>query len=83
MLETLRKGKNLIAVVNEDLQENHQVELASALADNGHCFWCTVATLCPTIRDADFSTRIPLPPIDTEAFPRAVAATMGFAAVDD
>jgi UDP-N-acetylglucosamine transferase subunit ALG13 len=93
ILETLRRGKKLLTVVNERLQENHQVELASALAagssstgaasseaghKSGFLFWCTCTNLCETLRLADFGTLAKFPEADLDAFPRALDAAMGF-----
>ena len=36
-LEALRAGKKLIVVPNETLLDNHQLELANKLADEGYC----------------------------------------------
>lgn len=54
ILEALRAKKKLIAVVNEKLQENHQVELANAMSKQGYLFSATCATLCEVLRNANF-----------------------------
>jgi beta-1,4-N-acetylglucosaminyltransferase len=40
-LEVLAANKPLIIVVNEDLMDNHQMELASQLYSDGHALYCT------------------------------------------
>jgi beta-1,4-N-acetylglucosaminyltransferase len=42
ILEVLRMGKPLIVVPNNTLADNHQLELAKALADLGHLKTCSV-----------------------------------------
>uniref|UniRef100_A0A8B9G9K6 UDP-N-acetylglucosamine transferase subunit ALG13 n=1 Tax=Amazona collaria TaxID=241587 RepID=A0A8B9G9K6_9PSIT len=39
-LETLEKGKPLIVVINEKLMNNHQLELAKQLHEDGHVLYC-------------------------------------------
>ena len=41
VLETLQAGRPLIVVINELLMDNHQMELASQLAEDGHLFYAT------------------------------------------
>ena len=41
MLETLQVGQPLIVVINELLMDNHQLELASQLAEDGHLYYAT------------------------------------------
>lgn len=41
VLETLQAGKPLIVVINDLLMDNHQLELASQLAEDGHLYYAT------------------------------------------
>ncbi|KAG0366233.1 hypothetical protein BGZ54_005631 [Gamsiella multidivaricata] len=43
ILEALRLKKKLIVVVNEDLMDNHQLELGSSLHEQGYLVCCSVA----------------------------------------
>ncbi|XP_031800936.1 UDP-N-acetylglucosamine transferase subunit ALG13 homolog [Sarcophilus harrisii] len=40
-LEILGEGKPLVVVVNEKLMDNHQLELAKQLHEEGYLFYCT------------------------------------------
>jgi len=40
-LEVLGANKPLVVVINEELMNNHQVELADQLSNDGHLFYCT------------------------------------------
>ncbi|KAE9420643.1 hypothetical protein Angca_007382, partial [Angiostrongylus cantonensis] len=48
-LECLRYRRPLIVVVNENLMDNHQLELAKELARGGHLLYCSVSLLCSTL----------------------------------
>jgi beta-1,4-N-acetylglucosaminyltransferase len=67
-LEVQKAQKPHIVVVNEDLMNNHQIELAEKLADNGHCEHCVPRTLCETITKFEPSSLTPLPPGNPQAF---------------
>ncbi|KRT80013.1 Glycosyltransferase [Oryctes borbonicus] len=48
-LEVLRKQKPLIVVINENLMNNHQTELAEQLESDGYLYFCTCQTLKNTL----------------------------------
>ncbi|CAH0399914.1 unnamed protein product [Chilo suppressalis] len=60
-LETLEAGKPLLVVVNEELMDNHQLELAEQLQVDGHLYYCTCATLETTLEMLDFNMLKPFP----------------------
>ncbi|KAG7299175.1 hypothetical protein JYU34_017716 [Plutella xylostella] len=60
-LEVLEASKPLLVVVNEDLMDNHQLELAEQLQIDGHLYYCTCDTLESTLREVDFSLLTPFP----------------------
>lgn len=67
-LETLEWKKPLLVVVNEDLMDNHQLELAERLQIDGHLYYCTCDTLESTLNDVDFSLLNPFPEADPVLF---------------
>lgn len=48
-LDVLKQGKPLIVVINEDLMDNHQLELAEQLANDGYLYFCNCSTLLDTL----------------------------------
>lgn len=67
-LETLEAKKPLLVVVNEDLMDNHQLELAERLQIDSHLYYCTCDTLASTLNMVDFSLLIPFPKADPSMF---------------
>ncbi|XP_076628375.1 alg13 UDP-N-acetylglucosaminyltransferase subunit [Colletes latitarsis] len=55
ILDSLENKKNLIVVVNQNLMDNHQLELAEQLYIDKHLYYCTCETLLHTIQTMDFS----------------------------
>lgn len=55
ILQALDHGKPLLVVVNEQLMDNHQFELAEKLCDKNRLFYTTCKNLCNFIDDLDLS----------------------------
>ncbi|XP_044744652.1 UDP-N-acetylglucosamine transferase subunit ALG13 homolog [Coccinella septempunctata] len=66
-LEVLQCEKPLIVVINEDLMDNHQIELAEHLSKQGHLYYCTCETLEETLLK-DLKSLKPYPKIDENTF---------------
>lgn len=67
-LEVLRAGKPLVCVINDDLMDNHQTELADELSRTGHVLSATPHTLKQVLRSARLEELKPFPPIDPYIF---------------
>ncbi|CAH3154668.1 unnamed protein product [Porites lobata] len=78
VLETLQAGRPLIVVINEHLMDNHQLELASQLAEDGHLYYATCSTLQDTITEKDLAQLKPFPPGKPELFSAFLDRAMGF-----
>jgi len=65
VMEALRAKKPLVVVVNEDLMDNHQAELAEQMQLDGHSYAATCRTLLEILRTADFTARKFLEPANT------------------
>ncbi|CAB4315574.1 unnamed protein product [Prunus armeniaca] len=79
IFETLRHGKPLIVVVNEDLMDNHQSELAEELADRKHLYYARPQTLQRVIADMNLDSLIPYHPGDATPVAKLVSRFLGFA----
>lgn len=55
ILDALENKTNLIVVVNHNLMNNHQLELAEQLYMDKHLYYCNCETLLNTIKTMDFT----------------------------
>jgi beta-1,4-N-acetylglucosaminyltransferase len=78
VFEALRGGVPLLVACNPALADNHQEELAAAMAEGGHCAVAraplTAEGLCADLRAAVARRFLPLPPATPGAFVVAVDA---------
>ncbi|XP_039768344.1 UDP-N-acetylglucosamine transferase subunit ALG13 homolog [Ornithorhynchus anatinus] len=77
-LETLEAKKPLVVVINEKLMNNHQLELAQKLHQEGHLFYCTCSTLLETLKTMDPSTLKSFPAGQLEKFSAFLDEVVGF-----
>lgn len=77
-LEALEAKKSLLVVVNEDLMDNHQLELAEQLQIDGHLYYCTCDTLENTLSEVDFSLLAPFPKPNASVFVKYLDEILGF-----
>jgi len=70
IMEGLRLHKPLLVVINDDLMDNHQEELAEAMSAIHCCFYCTTVDLFSTFGTCDLSSLQAYPEPDFTVFPK-------------
>eukprot|EP00980_Cylindrotheca_fusiformis_P017850 scaffold5653_cov147-Cylindrotheca_fusiformis.AAC.12 len=81
VMEALRLQKKLVVVINTKLMDNHQEELAEAMADRGHLFMVRNPEELNSIKAwhlFQYFTRIPHTGGDENDFPRLLDSHLGF-----
>jgi len=82
IFESLRAGNPPLVVVNEDLMDNHQTEVARALQEDKHLEYCVVSDLVEKLASFDPSSLVPLPPADPHAVVAACRDEVGLVPAD-
>lgn len=77
-LEVMSEQKPLIAVINEDLMGNHQLEIARALSNRRHLNYCNCSDLLPTLKCMQFKNLKPYREGNTRRFTEYLDKCIGF-----
>eukprot|EP01099_Mayorella_cantabrigiensis_P005196 TRINITY_DN406_c0_g2_i1.p1 TRINITY_DN406_c0_g2~~TRINITY_DN406_c0_g2_i1.p1 ORF type:complete len:221 (-),score=65.70 TRINITY_DN406_c0_g2_i1:147-809(-) len=80
IIETLkfRPRKNLVVVINDELMDNHQIELAQQMENKHHLFCTTPEQLIQTLQKCRFDTLVEYQSSPTSRFASLLDQHMGF-----
>ena len=77
ILESLALNKFLLVVINEDLMDNHQVELAEKLASLKYLHYTKCNELLHAMQHADMQQLVKMPPPNSQVFGAYLDDLMG------
>lgn len=77
-LGVLSASKPLIVVINEDLMDNHQEELAEKLATDGYLVKSNCSNLSSVLEHSDFSKLKRYIPGSSQKYAKYIDSVMGF-----
>ncbi|GBC10690.1 hypothetical protein RclHR1_09820009 [Rhizophagus clarus] len=77
ILEILRLHKPLIVVVNENLMDNHQLELAIELQNKGYLVYSSISNLLEILKSSTYENLTPFPEPDKTLFANILDKEMG------
>lgn len=77
LMESLSLGKEVIAVINTQLMDNHQTEIAGHLARRRYAVMCEPASLAQAVAESGAAQRVPLPRAQPEAVVAYVDSLLG------
>ncbi len=72
LLDVMNYEKRFIAVVNDELMDNHQIELAYVMSEDKYVFKSSPHELAKTIAEADWASLNRYPNASPEIFPAVV-----------
>ena len=81
ILESLKNKRKVIVCVNDELMDNHQIELASSLHENGYLYYCNnLSNILESIENV-LSNSVKLkeyPEFNYDIIPNAIYETLNF-----
>ncbi|KAF0482064.1 glycosyl transferase [Gigaspora margarita] len=77
ILESLRLNKPLIVVINENLMNNHQAELAVELGNKGYLVYSSTSNLLEILKSKAYENLISFPEPDATIFTNILNEEMG------
>ncbi|CAG8571520.1 215_t:CDS:2, partial [Scutellospora calospora] len=77
ILESLRLNKPLIVVINENLMNNHQAELAIELESKGYLVYSSISNLLEILKSKAYENLISFPESDATIFANILNEEMG------
>ena len=79
ILESLKNKRKVIVCVNDELMDNHQIELASSLHENGYVYYCknlsNIVEACEKVIDNSIKLK-EYPEFNYDIIPNAIYSTL-------